>query len=126
MVEIREGTKVIAASAFFGCSKLRKVIMPDSVVSIGSDAFSQCQNLESVTMSDNLKIIGDRAFSSCANLSSIVIPSSVTHIDHQAFYRCESLVNIKYCGTEAQWEAISKGFMWDEYTNYTLTYNYIG
>ena len=124
MVELREGTKVIAADAFIGCSKLRKVTIPDSVVGIGSAAFLICENLESVTMSNNLKIIGDRAFHLCKNLSSIVIPDSVTSIEFQAFSGCSDLTSIKYCGTETQWEAISKGLMWDDGTNYTITYNY--
>ena len=126
IVELREGTRAIAASAFSKCIKLRKVTIPDSVLGIGSAAFAMCENLESVIMSKNLKIIGDRAFCLCKNLSSIVIPASVTCIDHQAFSWCERLTNIKYCGTETQWEAISKGLMWDDNTNYTLTYNYTG
>ena len=126
IVELREGTRAIAASAFSKCIKLRKVTIPDSVLGIGYDAFAMCENLESVIMSKNLKIIGDRAFYLCKNLSSIVIPASVTRIGHQAFSGCERLTNIKYCGTETQWEAISKELMWDDKTNYTLTYNYTG
>ena len=126
LVELREGTQVIAAEAFLGCIKLRKVTMPDSVIGISSAAFQICENLESVTMSKNLKHIGDRAFTYCKNLSSIVIPDSVVCIDSQAFYGCSSLTSIKYFGTEAQWEAILKGLKWDYSTSYTITYNYTG
>ena len=124
IVELRKGTQVIAAEAFLGCIKLRKVTMPDSVIGISASAFLICENLESVTMSKNLKHIGDRAFANCKNLSSIVIPDSVACIDFQAFYNCSSLTSIKYCGTEADWNAISKSAGWDYGTSCTITYNY--
>ena len=51
-----------------------------------------------------------------------------------AFYHCTSLTSIKYRGTEAQWDAVSKGDKWDVYENnlnyykidYTVIYSYKG
>ena len=41
------------------------------------------------------------------------------------FERGGKLTSIKYRGTEEQWNAISKGSMWDyEIGAYTITYNY--
>ena len=110
LVELREGTRVIAAEAFYGCDKLYEITMPDSVISIGSSAFSMCQILRYVTLSDNLQIVGEKAFYACRNIYRIVVPDSVTHIYDQAFY----YIGIDYRGTEAQWMAISKGYVWDK------------
>ena len=49
----------------------------------------------------------------------------VTSIGNWAFSRCSSLTSINYRGTQAQWNAISKGSSWNSYTgNYTIHYNY--
>ena len=107
-----------------GCNT--SVIPSDgSVTSIGDYAFSACTSLSSITIPDSVTSIGDSAFYNCTSLSSITIPGSVTSIGDCAFYGCTLLSSIKYCGTEAQWNAISKGRSWNDYTGwYTITYNY--
>ena len=39
---IRKGTKIICDRAFYYCSALRSVVIPDSVTSIGDCAFAWC------------------------------------------------------------------------------------
>ena len=64
----------IGEDAFYGCSGLTSVTIPDSVTSIGQYAFSGCDNLTSVTIPDSVTSIGQYAFSRCDNLTSITIP----------------------------------------------------
>ena len=45
---VKPGTKVIAARAFSDCENLSKVILPNSVISIGEWAFCNCTNLKDV------------------------------------------------------------------------------
>lgn len=65
---IKDGTKVIADSAFswYGCNGLCSVVIPDSVVSIGNGAFFGCADLENITIGDNVDFIGWDAFSDTA------------------------------------------------------------
>jgi len=94
------------------------------VRSIGSYAFAHCYSLTSVAIGASVTSIGDSAFQNC-DIKSIEIPDSVTSIGDEAFYGCSSLTSIKYRGTRAQWNAISKGYDWNYGTgNYTITYNY--
>ena len=94
---------------------------------IASDAFSECERLTSITIPDSVKAISYGAFEDCDSLTSVVIPDSVTSIGKDAFYSCNSLTSIKYRGTQAQWNAISKGSGWSSNTgSYTITYNYTG
>ena len=62
----------IGGYAFYGCSGLTSVIIPNSVTSIGSDAFVGCTRLTSVTIPNSLTSIGSHAFDSCSRLTSII------------------------------------------------------
>ena len=80
--------------AFYGCSGLTSVTIPNSVTSIGDRAFLGCGGLTSVTIGNGVTSIGDYAFSGCSGLTSVTIPDSVTSIGKWAFYGCRGLTNI--------------------------------
>ena len=104
---IETGSKTVIA----GCKN--SIIPTDgSVTSIGKDAFYGCTGLTSITIPDSVTSIGDSAFSGCSGLTSMTIPDSVTSIGGWAFYNCTGLTSIKFNGTKAQWNAISKGSYW--------------
>ena len=60
--------------AFYRCSSLASVTIPDSVTSIGSSAFYGCNGLKSVTIGNGVTSIGDYAFSGCTGLTSVRFP----------------------------------------------------
>ena len=93
-IEIRQGTKTIAADAFSGCASITSVTIPDSVTSIGESAFEECTSLTSVTIPDSVTSIGDYVFCDCTSLTSITIPNSVTNIGYLAFYNCSLLTSV--------------------------------
>ena len=68
-------------------SSLKTVIISNSsgVTSIGERAFYECSGLTSITIPDNVTSIGHSAFDGCAGLTSITIPGSVTSIGDYAF-----------------------------------------
>ena len=59
---IKAGTKTIADEAFYNCTSLASVTVPDSVTSIGESAFCNCSSLASVTVPDSVTSIGSWAF----------------------------------------------------------------
>ena len=91
---IKKDTKIICDWAFEGCTSLRSLVVPESVISIGKCAFYDCSSLSSIVISDSVTSIGERAFWGCSSLSSIVIPNSVTSVGKCAFYDCSSLSSI--------------------------------
>ena len=65
----------IVDGAFYDCTGLTSVTIPDSVTSIGVSAFSDCAGLTSVTIPDSVTSIGDSAFEYCGALTKIEVSS---------------------------------------------------
>ena len=80
--------------AFYYCSKLTSVTIPNSVTSIGGWAFEGCSGLTSVTIPNSVTSIELGTFSGCSGLTSITIPNSVEYIGSYAFYYCSKLTSI--------------------------------
>ena len=95
-IEIPDGVTSIESSAFSGCSSLTSITIPSSVTSIGGSAFSGCSRLASIAIPSGLTSIGDDAFYGSNSLISIFIPSGVTSIGNRAFSGCGSLVSITF------------------------------
>ena len=66
-------------------TSIQKAIIESGVTSIGSHAFYNCSGLTSVTIPNSVKSIGEYAFQGCSGLTSVVIGSGVTSIGSNAF-----------------------------------------
>ncbi len=93
-VVIPEGVKFIGMHAFEECTSLTAVQIPDSVVTIGDFAFCKCTNLSDVKMSGNVQSIGMYSFSNCETLSTIALPDTLVSVGDMAFAYCTSMKEI--------------------------------
>ncbi len=91
---IESGVTSIGNRAFYGCSGLTTITIPNSVTSIREHVFEYCSGLTSITIPSSVTSIGFSAFSECIGLTSITIPNSVTSIVDDAFIACNSLTSI--------------------------------
>ena len=94
---IGDSVTTIGGWAFSSCSSLTSVNIPNSVTTIGRYAFYNCKSLTSVTsvtIPNSVTTIGDGAFSGCSSLTSVTIPNSVTTIGSETFSGCSSLTSV--------------------------------
>ncbi len=72
-VVITGGTS-IADYAFYGCSNIQSIIIPDSATSVGIYAFYGCSSLDAIEIPNSVTSIGSYAFYDCSSLESITLP----------------------------------------------------
>ena len=93
-IDLPDSITTIGVGVFSGCSSLTSVNIPDSVTSIGVGVFSGCSSLTSVNIPDSVTSIGYSAFEGCSSLTSVIIPNSVTSIGGSVFQNCSSLKSV--------------------------------
>ena len=67
---------------------IAKLLIPDSVIAIGSEAFSDNIAIENIIVSHKLEYIGQKAFSGCRKMVDFNLPSTVKYIETEAFDGC--------------------------------------
>ena len=78
-IVINEGVTKIGYSAFYGCSSITSVSMPNTVTTIEGWAYRECTNIKTAKLPEGIQTIGDCAFYNCSNLSDeIEIKEGVT------------------------------------------------
>jgi len=91
---VGDSVTTIGEYAFSYCSSLTSITIPNSVTTIKEYAFSNCSSLTSVTIPNSVTTIGDNAFNGCSSLTSVTIPNSVTTIGGWAFSDCSSITSV--------------------------------
>ncbi len=99
-VSIPEGVKYIGNSAFMGTG-LERIIIPDSVISVGGWAFDNCTSLTEVKIGGGVTSLGENAFHACSSLQTISIPANITSIGEGAFNDCASLTRIDFAANSS-------------------------
>ncbi len=100
----------ITDGAFFRCTSLTSITIPEGVTSIGTSAFEDCTSLTSVTIPESVNSIGERAFRRCSSLKDIYC---------QNFYPCHLLGSEVFDYSESQTLHVPIGslYQWDDQWN---------
>lgn len=75
----------------FQKKKVEKVLLPETVVSVGDFAFSGCSAMTELLLPQGLSRIGVGAFDGCARLKLRTLPLGVTEISARLFSGCAGL-----------------------------------
>ena len=94
-VKVQEGVTYIDTYSFKSCLNLEKVILPDSLKSIGNFAFDNCEKLKEIEIPSSVTYISTCAFASCRSLSNVILHEGLTGIGNECFEYCPNLKNIK-------------------------------
>ncbi|HEX3039651.1 MAG TPA: leucine-rich repeat protein, partial [Caproiciproducens sp.] len=84
----------IGQKAFWGCSNLTGVTMPESIASIDDWAFEDCSKLTNVSIPANVTQIGNYAFKGCKGLTKIQLPANLDSLGVCSFMNCSGLTNV--------------------------------
>lgn len=84
-VELLAPFTSIAGSYFYGCTALKKVTLPSSVLYIEPSVFYDCTALTDVNIPSQVSYIGNTAFYNSGLTGDIVIPSTCSTIGYGVF-----------------------------------------
>ncbi|MBO7101065.1 MAG: leucine-rich repeat domain-containing protein [Bacteroidales bacterium] len=86
--------KSVGWYAFYNCSAVTGVTLPDGIECMDIGAFMFCTSLQSITLPTALREIRYSAFTNCSALTAISIPENVELIDSAAFAMCSQLQTV--------------------------------
>ena len=136
-VVLPETLKVIGYRAFYGCSKLSDMNLPDSLEqtggwalahtgftsfvfpegfdTLGYGTFYGSRNLETVVLPEGVNSIGENTFRGCSKLQSVTIPSDEIKIDIKGFEENSKVTIVGVPGSYAEKYAKAIGIGFEEY-----------
>ena len=92
----------ISNYAFYNCTSLQEINIPDSVTRINYWTFYNCVSLKQIDLSKNITKISKCAFSKCSGLEKIYIYEKCTSIADNAFDGCCKLTIYGIKGSYAE------------------------
>lgn len=102
------GLSVVERSAFYSCPIASLDLSGTSLINVESGAFFSYGRLAEVLLPSCLTHIGTQAFE--GSFERLILPVSVSEIADFCFASCENLQELRYEGTAAQWENVTKGW----------------
>jgi hypothetical protein len=101
--------------AFWKCTELSRVSIPDVSTKISKGAFSGCSSLQRVLIPQNVTSIENWAFNDCTNLKHIfILNPTVDFVTDECFSQNESLILHGEAGSNINTYAIEHGIIFED------------
>ena len=92
---IDNGVQLVDDFAFQGCTDITKLVLPGTVIGIGTCSFGGCPNLQEIIFEgEGLDYTEAESFGGCTSLEYVKLPESTTYVGVSAFKDCTSLREI--------------------------------
>lgn len=101
-VEIKKGTRSVAANAFAGCTALQSVVLPSSLTAVYASAF-EGSGLKTLELPAALNTLGDNAFKNCTALEWVRFTGTPRPLDGVTDAFAETACTVYYPGNNALW-----------------------
>ncbi|MBO7326539.1 MAG: leucine-rich repeat domain-containing protein, partial [Clostridia bacterium] len=111
----------ICEEAFYGCTRLREIDLPNSISTIGEGAFNNCVKLQEIKIPDGVIGMHETIFNNCTSLTTVYIPENFQQIFGYIFEGCTSLTSFVVDENNSHFKAID-GNLYNK--NGTYLYNY--
>ena len=101
-----EGMEYIGDNAFYGCTNLKSINLPDTITYIGECVFRFDSSLDNVKLPNRIKTIKKMTFQSCSNLKNLELSEDLEELgaeslDHTALTTLKMPQNLKTIGSGA-------------------------
>lgn len=142
-VRVPDNVIIIEDGAFFGCAKLKNIVLPNSVLSVGRNAFDNTKyyytesnwknnvlyvgkvactirnrKVKSISFEHGTITVAERIAEQCRELTSLTIPDTVVSIGEMAAMDCPKLKGITIPYSTALIGNYAFGFYTEDYQDY--------
>ena len=115
-VTFANGMTKVPNRVLLNANSVKKVILPETLTSIGYQAFSGCTQLSKIKMFQTIKKIGESAFKNCTSLKKLTLYKTVKTIGANAFAGATNLTLKVYSNSAGKKYARVNNIPW-EYTD---------
>ena len=124
----------IESWAFEGCSSLSTITFPASLDALHDKSFAGCTSLKRIELNSKLYTLNENAFQDCTgvkefifcdidvipefllhsmrSLEAVTLPSTLRTLKSTTLSECSDLKDIYYEGSYAEWQKITKEYLW--------------
>ncbi len=84
----------VGRNSFYKCENI-EIVVNGALIEVGEAAFYNCNFLKKITLGEGLVSLSAQAFEGCTSLSEVTLPSTLEDIGEDVFNDCIALVEIR-------------------------------
>lgn len=92
----------ISPFAFYENTKLKTLLIDDSVIEMGESSFENCIYLSVAKIGNKIDMLDSSLFKGCSSIEEFVIPKNITNIKNYVFSDCSAFKKITFENSESE------------------------
>ena len=103
----------IGTRAFYDCSQITEIVLPNTLKEIGAYTFGYCTSLNKIEIPSCTRVL-DYAFSGCTALAEVTLPDGIVSLGSYLFENCTSLKKVTILSGAVQQNTFAKNVAIEE------------